>query len=184
MHIPPDQTSWATPSSRSLPLASKREKMAYPQWLLTILKIGFVLSSFLLLSPATRAQSVSSAACATGVHAILARGQGAGNDLDVLTSIQSLLLGSINGSTSTALPYAYNSSDKVAAVHNGALLLQEYVQEYVSSCPDSKIFILGYSLVRHRFSSEIHIHGNPRLLPSISNSLLGRSPHDGCFVWN
>ncbi|GAD95059.1 acetylxylan esterase precursor, putative [Paecilomyces variotii No. 5] len=123
-----------------------RGKMAYPQWLLANLMIGFILSSLLLLSPATRAQNVSAADCATGVHAILARGQGAGNDLDVLSSIQSLLLENINGSTSIALPYAYNSSDKVAAVHNGALLLQEYVQEYVSSCPDSKIFLLGYSL--------------------------------------
>ena len=60
--------------------------------------------------------------------------------------MSNLMLENINGSTSVALPYDHGDWDKWIAMLNGSLLLVEYVADYVSSCPDSKIFILGYSL--------------------------------------
>jgi acetylxylan esterase len=97
----------------------------------------------------SHAQTVSTEQCATSVHAVLARGQGAGDDLDVMVTIQDLILQQIPGSTSQALPYGHGGSDIFLAVHDGALLLQQYVRDYVASCgPEAKIALVGYSMVR------------------------------------
>lgn len=91
--------------------------------------------------------------CATGVHAIIARGQGPGNPkstLDVMVTLQNLILAQIPGSTSLGLPFNYNEDNKFDSVYNGAHLMQSYVQEYHKACPQSKIVVVGYSLVRCR----------------------------------
>jgi hypothetical protein len=93
-------------------------------------------------------QTVPPERCATGVHAILARGQGPGDHLNVMVSIQNLILQLIPGSSSIALPYKHGLDDHRAAAADGALMMQQYVREYVASCPKSKIFLMGYSLVR------------------------------------
>lgn len=93
------------------------------------------------------AQTVNSTSCASSVHLLLLRGEGTGDDLNVLDTIQDLVLEQIPGATSLGLPYQHGDSDKQFAAYNGSLLLQQYIAEYASSCPDSKIAILGYSLV-------------------------------------
>ncbi|CAL5871695.1 uncharacterized protein PFLUO_LOCUS5948 [Penicillium psychrofluorescens] len=100
----------------------------------------------LLLFQQTHAQTVAKGDCATGVHAILARGSGQGNDLNVLVKLKQAILEQIPGSTVLGLPYGHGNSDKFEAVYNGALLLQRYIEDYVASCPDTKIALLGYSL--------------------------------------
>lgn len=92
------------------------------------------------------AQSVPSSECATGIHAILARGEGGGDPLNVLVSISNLILEQIPGSTTLGLPYPYGNENKAQAVHDGALMFQDYVRQYVASCPNAKILLLGYSL--------------------------------------
>ena len=92
-------------------------------------------------------QTVPSERCATGVHAILARGQGPGDHLNVMVSIQNLILQLIPGSSSVALPYKHGLEDHRIAAADGAQMMQQYVREYVASCPHSKIFLMGYSLV-------------------------------------
>lgn len=85
--------------------------------------------------------------CATGVHAILMRGQGPGDHLNVMVSVQNLVLQLISGSSSVALPYNHGADDHRVAASNGTYMMQDYIRSYVASCPDSKIFIIGYSLV-------------------------------------
>jgi hypothetical protein len=85
--------------------------------------------------------------CATGVHAILIRGQGPGDHLNVMVTIQNLVLQLIPGSTSIALPYKHGADDHRVAAGNGAYLMQQYIREYIADCPNSKIFLHGYSLV-------------------------------------
>ena len=97
-------------------------------------------------------QSVPPEQCATGVHAITARGQAATGEtgfdpLNVMVSLQDLILKQIPGSTSLGLPYQYGAEDKFVAVHDGAQMLQNYVTSYVASCPKSRIAVVGYSLV-------------------------------------
>lgn len=101
-------------------------------------------------------QSVISTQCATGVHAIIARGQAATGEtgfdpLNVMAALQNLILQQIPGSTSLGLPYQYGADDKSVAVHDGAQMLQNYVTSYVASCPKAKIAVVGYSLVGHHF---------------------------------
>ncbi|KAJ5975305.1 hypothetical protein N7481_009012 [Penicillium waksmanii] len=92
-------------------------------------------------------QSTPPEQCATGVHAILIRGQGPGDHLNVMVTIQNLVLQLIPGSTSIALPYKHGADDHRIAAGNGAYLMQEYIREYIADCPNSKIFLHGYSLV-------------------------------------
>lgn len=93
------------------------------------------------------AQTVSSTSCASSVHLLLLRGEGSGNDLDVLAAIQDLVRENIPGSTSRGLPYQHANLDKDYAAYNGSIMLQQYITEYATSCPNSKIAVLGYSLV-------------------------------------
>lgn len=109
------------------------------------LALGAISSS--LFVQQAYAQTVPKAQCATSVHAIIARGQGPGDDLNVMVKVQSMILQQIPGSTSLGLPYAHDADDKFTAVHNGAVMMQNYVNDYLKVCPDSKIALIGYSLV-------------------------------------
>ena len=105
-----------------------------------------------LLFQRTLGQSVPPEQFATGVHAIIARGQAATGEagfdpLNVMVSLQNLILQQIPGSTSLGLPYQYGTQDRFVVVHDGARLLQNYVTSYVVSCPRSKIVVVDYSLV-------------------------------------
>jgi acetylxylan esterase len=95
----------------------------------------------------SHAQTVSPQQCATSVHAILARGEGPGDDLNVLVTVQDLILKQIPGATSIGLPYDHGNSNKELAVYSGTLLMQQYIRDYVASCPNAKIALLGYSMV-------------------------------------
>jgi acetylxylan esterase len=111
----------------------------------------FAIASGLFLQQ-VNGQSVPSGRCATGVHAIMARGQAATGEtgfdpLNVMISLQDFILKQIPGSTSLGLPYQYGAQDKFVAVHDGAQMLQNYVSSYVASCPKSRIVVVGYSLV-------------------------------------
>ncbi|KAJ5400036.1 hypothetical protein N7465_010525 [Penicillium sp. CMV-2018d] len=115
-----------------------------------IVKIVWALSAVTLMLTETYAQSVSEDECATGVHAIIARGQGGGDDLNVMSTLSDLILREIPGSTTLGLPYDHGNilTDyaKLHAVHDGAVLMQQFVQEYSESCPQTKIVVVGYSM--------------------------------------
>ncbi|OQD71593.1 hypothetical protein PENPOL_c001G01089 [Penicillium polonicum] len=115
-----------------------------------IVKIVWALSAVTLILTQTYAQSVSEDECATGVHAIIARGQGGGDDLNVMSTLSDLILEQIPGSTTLGLPYDHGNvlTDyaKLHAVHDGAVLMQQFVQEHSESCPQTKIVVVGYSM--------------------------------------
>ncbi|KAJ5683113.1 hypothetical protein N7462_006278 [Penicillium macrosclerotiorum] len=94
----------------------------------------------------SKTQHVPPEQCATGVHAILLRGQGPGDHLNVMVSLQNLILQLIPGSSSVALPYKHGDDDHRLAGANGAIMMQQYIRFYVASCPKSKIYLHGYSL--------------------------------------
>ncbi|KAJ5088242.1 hypothetical protein N7456_011858 [Penicillium angulare] len=110
----------------------------------------FVLIIILLFSyfafPPSIAQKTPPELCAGGVHAILIRGQGPGDHLNVMVSMQNLVLQLIPNSSSVALPFHHGGSDHRIVAAEGALMMQDYIRQYVASCPQSKIFLMGYSL--------------------------------------
>ncbi|KAJ6139399.1 hypothetical protein N7471_005885 [Penicillium samsonianum] len=115
-----------------------------------IVKIVWALLTATLVLTQTHAQTVSKDECATGVHAIIARGEGGGDDLNVLSTLSDLILKQIPGSTTLGLPYDHENvltnSAKLHTVHDGAVLMQQFVQEYSESCPQTKIVVVGYSM--------------------------------------
>lgn len=100
-----------------------------------------------LLPQRGHAQKVVATDCASSVHAIIARGQGPGDDLDVMVQLQGMILQQVPGSTSLGLPYNHGGANLFNDVHFGALMIQDYVNEYSKSCPGAKIALIGYSLV-------------------------------------
>ncbi|KAJ5670753.1 uncharacterized protein N7477_006116 [Penicillium maclennaniae] len=116
-----------------------------PGMISKIISLALAVSSG-LVGQRAQAQAVAKIQCASSVHAIIARGQGPGDDLNVMVKVQNLILDQIPGSTSVGLPYAHDAEDKFTAVHDGALLMQSYVTEYLNVCPESKIALIGYSL--------------------------------------
>jgi hypothetical protein len=140
-----------------------------------------ILSAALCLGLGAHAQTPPHG-CATGVHAIMAREIGAGDNLSVLVTIQNQILKAIPGSTSVAIPYNHNPStvpQDIAAIDQGGITMQEYVREYVASCPDAKIVMFGYSLVRvPRFERVDCV--SPAKLAHIY--ALGCNSDDGSFV--
>jgi hypothetical protein len=116
-----------------------------------ITKITWMLAVIPSMLLRSHAQLVSENQCATGVHAIIARGQGGGDDLNVMSTLSDLILQQIPGSTTLGLPYDHvnvlTDEAKRDTVHDGAVLMQEFVQEYAQSCPESNIVVVGYSMV-------------------------------------
>src|SRR3954470_22298449 len=80
------------------------------------------------------------------VHAIIARGQGGGDDLNVMSTLSDLILQQIPGSTTVGLPYDHenvlSNEAKRLTVHDGAVLMQEFIGEYSESCPDTKLVVV------------------------------------------
>ncbi|CAG8369572.1 unnamed protein product [Penicillium salamii] len=69
-----------------------------------ITKITWLLAVISTLLLRSQAQLVSEDECATRVHAIIARGQGGGDDLNVMSTLSDLILQEIPGSTTLGLP--------------------------------------------------------------------------------
>lgn len=89
--------------------------------------------------------------CATDFHAIIARGQDGGDDLNVISTLSDLILKQIPGSTTLGLPSDHQNvlTDyaKLHTVHDGSSNAA-VVQEYSESCPQTKIVVVGHSMVR------------------------------------
>ena len=89
------------------------------------------------------------------VHAIIARGQGGGDDLNVMSTLSDLILQQIPGSTTVGLPYDHenvlSNEAKRLTIHDGAVLMQEFIEEYIESCPEAKLVVVGYSMVCSSF---------------------------------
>lgn len=84
--------------------------------------------------------------CATGVHIIAARGTGEAPGEGAIGSLASDIVARIPGSDSVALAYpasvlpSYEMSEG-----SGTKNMTMYIQQYVASCPNTKIVLLGYS---------------------------------------
>ena len=113
-----------------------------------IIKSCLLFVLFLSFSINVYGQSVSSTTCAS-LHGIFLRGEGTdGGPYNgvVMEPFNQLLLSSIPNSSTVAIDYDSGNPAKDYAVYNGTLMAIQYIEDYVASCPDSKLFLLGYSL--------------------------------------
>ncbi|KAJ5338019.1 hypothetical protein N7452_004747 [Penicillium brevicompactum] len=164
-----------------------------------IMKITWLLAVIANRLFLSQAQLVSEDDCATGVHAIIARGQGGGDDLNVMKTLSDLILQQIPGSTTLGLPYDHENvltdAAKRDTVHDAAVLMQEFVQEYAEACPDVKIVVVGYSMGAVAMmdaicgTSEVGFIFVPPLQPSYSKTIIaaiayGDETYNPGMPWN
>ena len=92
-------------------------------------------------------QSTPAANCSS-LHVIAVRGlnqDGSRDWYQFLIGAVNIILGAVPGSSSIGMVYGAGDIDQIAGINNGTVELQEYVRQYVASCPGAKIGLLGYS---------------------------------------
>ena len=107
-----------------------------------------LLFALLFFSAAVHSQTTQASECAA-LHAIFLRGEGTDGgpfNGQVMTPLSDQIVSTIPNSSSIAIAYDSGNLDKPVAVYNASMMFNEYVAQYVESCPDSKIMVLGYSL--------------------------------------
>lgn len=88
----------------------------------------------------------SRASCATGVHMIVARGTTEAPGEGLTGQTADAIAAQIPGSDSVALVYPASTYPSYASSEGtGTTAMTTAIVEYVTSCPDSKIVLLGWS---------------------------------------
>jgi len=93
-----------------------------------------------LASPLSTRQS-----CASGVHIIVARASGEQAGQGIIGQVATSITQRVPGSDSVAVNYPatlYNYQNSESA---GVTAMTNLVTQYVASCPDAKIVLMGYS---------------------------------------
>jgi hypothetical protein len=85
--------------------------------------------------------------CATGLHIIAARGTGEAAGPGVIGTVANAVLAVVPGSTIVGLDYPATFRDYPQSEADGVDALQAAVSQYVASCSDGRIALLGYSQV-------------------------------------
>lgn len=90
----------------------------------------------------------SSYECTTGIHMIVARGTGEMPGMGRMGVVADNVSSSILGSMTTALHYPAAILEYNISVAIGADVLTEQIAAISTTCPQTKIALLGYSQVR------------------------------------
>lgn len=109
----------------------------------------FGVAAALLAAPALAESSTSSssAACATGIHMIVARGSTEDPGVGKMGVISGNVSEQVAGSTVEAVDYPATLTDYTESEGEGAVAMAKMVSDYAKRCPDAKIALLGYSQV-------------------------------------
>lgn len=126
--------------------------------------LWFLVSLIFLILPnvlLTYAQHTETKSCAKGVHVIVAAGYGStGSGLGDLTNLNNYILGNISHSTYASVPYDKGDTAHYRTALAGATgNVTDYVTQYIDSCPDTKVVMIGYSAVSFTLSHGISEEG-------------------------
>lgn len=91
------------------------------------------------------ASAVFSANCTSGLYIVVARGSGEKQGEGVTAAIAKMIEAEIPNSTSVGLVYPATLGNYIQSEEAGVTALQSVLDDYVASCPDGKIALLGYS---------------------------------------
>lgn len=95
----------------------------------------------------TPTHSATAAACATGIHVIVARGSSEKPGVGRMGVVAGNVTERVPGSTVEAVTYPATFDDYIDSEGEGVVAMTDMVVEYVKSCPDARIALLGYSQV-------------------------------------
>lgn len=106
-------------------------------------------AALLAAAPALAQNSTSSAdaACATGIHMIVARGSTEDPGVGKMGVISGNVTEKVPGSTVEAVDYPATLTDYIESEGEGAVAMAKMVVDYAKKCPETKIALLGYSQV-------------------------------------
>jgi hypothetical protein len=89
----------------------------------------------------------SSAACATGIHMIVARASTEAPGEGIIGAVATMVKNAVPGSDSEAVVYPATLTSYTSSEASGVAAMTALIQAYVARCPSSKIALLGYSQV-------------------------------------
>ncbi|GAB7350303.1 hypothetical protein MBLNU459_g0938t1 [Dothideomycetes sp. NU459] len=95
--------------------------------------------------PATLDTRQTSSTCVSGVHIIVARASTEAQGEGIIGTVATEIEAAIPGSDSVAVVYPALLEPYPPSEEAGTSAMTALVQEYVASCPNSKIVLLGYS---------------------------------------
>ncbi|KAL2070109.1 hypothetical protein VTL71DRAFT_14789 [Oculimacula yallundae] len=104
-----------------------------------------VLISVVCAAPVVERQ----AACATGVHMIVARASTERQGEGFISSVATRVKSTIPGSDSEAVVYPATLDNYQSSQSQGVAAMKTLVVDYVARCPNAKIALLGYSQGAH-----------------------------------
>ena len=110
---------------------------------------SLLVSSLALFAGDVRAQRTAASDCSQSLHSIYMRGEGpdsVGGEYNVLAPLAEQIMSALPGSSAIAIPFDHADQDKLFAAYNASVMFNQYIQDYVESCPNTPIFALGYSL--------------------------------------
>lgn len=112
---------------------------------------GLTTASAALLAAGAGAVSAApdSAACARGLHIVVARGTGEPPGAGVTGLLAAKIAGQVAGSAVSPLDYpaTFTSPDYEDSVADGVRAMQGALDRYTAACPDGKVAVMGYSQV-------------------------------------
>ncbi|CZT04166.1 related to acetylxylan esterase precursor [Rhynchosporium graminicola] len=89
------------------------------------------------------------AACASGVHMIIARASGEAVGPGFINAVATRVKSAVPGSDSEAVSYPATLDNYQSSQSQGVAAMKKLITSYVTRCPNTKIALLGYSQGAH-----------------------------------
>jgi hypothetical protein len=102
----------------------------------------------ILCNPVPLLEDRQTSSCVTGVHIIVARASGEQQGEGIIGQVASNVVNQIPGSDSIAVNYPATLYNYQSSESQGVTAMTNLIEQYTSSCPNSKIVLMGYSQVR------------------------------------
>jgi hypothetical protein len=100
-----------------------------------------------LCNPMPLLEDRQTSSCATGVHIIVARASGEQQGEGIIGQVATDVVNQIPGSDSVAVDYPATLENYESSESQGVTAMANLIEQYTSSCPNSKIVLMGYSQV-------------------------------------
>lgn len=112
-----------------------------------ILALGLGLSQLGYALPTLDVDLAPRAACATGLHMIVARASTEAAGEGLIGGVASAVKLRVSGSDSESVDYPATLTDYVNSESKGITAMTKLIKDYTTRCPNTMIALLGYSQV-------------------------------------
>lgn len=114
---------------------------------INILALGLSLAGLGYALPTLDVELAPRAACATGLHMIVARASTEAAGEGIIGTVATAVKLRVSGSDSESVVYPASLTDYVNSETQGITAMTKLIRDYTARCPTTKIALLGYSQV-------------------------------------